>query len=120
MIVKNPSGRHLSRCLSAVNLDGVDDVLPEDVAAGADAGEGIQIGGGEPDGKGGVLLAKGLACLLRMVEVMADEAAYGKLDNADQQTEQGDGREQKQRGLGVDENSMAAWQFYSNERSKQI
>jgi nicotinate-nucleotide adenylyltransferase len=25
-----------------------------------------------------------------------------------------------QRGLGVDENSMAAWQFYSNERSKQI
>ena len=39
------------------NLDGVDDVLPEDITARADGGEGIKIGIGHPDGEGGVLLS---------------------------------------------------------------
>ena len=46
-------------CPSSVlpNLDGVDDVLPEDITARADGGEGIKIGIGHPDGEGGVLLS---------------------------------------------------------------
>ena len=78
--------KELSRCCNLPfvvlpDFDGVDDVLPEDIAAGTDAGEGIEIDGGEPDGECGVLLAEGLAGFLGVVEVMADEAPNGKLNN---------------------------------------
>ena len=83
--------KELSRCCNLPfvvlpDFDGVDDVLPENVAAGTDAGEGIEIDRGEPDGESGVLLAECLAGFLGVVEVMTYEAANSELNDANDET----------------------------------
>ncbi len=60
-------------------LNTIDNVLPEDIAAGPYWREGIQISCRQPDGEGCVLLSQRLPSLLGMIEVMSDETAYGKL-----------------------------------------
>lgn len=85
------------------NLHRIDDVLPQDVAARTNGGKGVEIGGREPDGKGGILLSQRLTGLLCVVEVMTDVAAHGKLYDTDDQSQQGDGRKQPDGDLGVDD-----------------
>ena len=69
----------------------IDNVLPEDITAWSYWREGIQVSGGQPDGESSVLLSQRLPGLLGMIEVMSNEASYGKLDHTHQQTQNGDG-----------------------------
>ena len=71
------------------NFDGVDDVLPENIAAWAYRRKRVQVGIGHPDGEGGVLLTERLSGLLCVVEVMADEAADGELHHAERRGHHG-------------------------------
>lgn len=82
-------------------FEGVDDVLPEDITAGTDGGEGIKEGIGHPDGKSSVLLTKSLAGLDDSVEEMTDILAHSKLDDTEHQAQQGDGKEEPGGGLGM-------------------
>ena len=70
-------------------LYGVDAVLPKDVAARAYRCQWVQIGVGNPDGKGGVLLSQCLSCLVSATEVVANPTAHGKLHDAEHQSQQG-------------------------------
>ena len=82
---------------------GVDDVLPEDITAGTDGGEGVEEGVGHPDGESGVLLTKGLACLNDTMEGTAYELAEGELEKTEQKSEECDGQEKQYSGLGMDD-----------------
>ena len=56
-------------------FDAIDDVLPEDVAAGSDRGHRIEVSIGHPDGEGGILLEGGLTAADLFAQVTADAAA---------------------------------------------
>jgi len=84
-------------------LEAVDDVLPEDVAAGTDGRQGIQVDVGNPDGEGGILLSQRLTGLHDMVEVVADEAPQGKLNNAEDESQGSYHEQQPKRGIGMND-----------------
>lgn len=65
------------------DLDRVDDVLPKDIAAWANRGEGTEKCGGNPDGEGGVLLPETLAGFDCPTKIAADEATCSKLNKTE-------------------------------------
>ena len=65
------------------DFHGINNILPEDIAAGSDGGKGAQIGIGYPYGEGRVLLSECLSGLYGGVEIVPDEASGGKLSNAE-------------------------------------
>lgn len=65
-----------------VELPGIDEVLPEDVAAGAYGGYGVEVGVGDPDGEGGVFLAEGLSGVDGVAAGVAYGFAEGELKDA--------------------------------------
>ena len=71
-------------------LVGVDEVLPEDIAAGTDAGLGGQVGVGDPDGEAGVLLEHPLTGADALVGGAANSAANEELNKGGDEREQRD------------------------------
>ena len=67
------------------DFDGVDDVLPQDVAAGSDGGHGTEVHVGHPDAEAGVLLEQCLAGVDFRAQVSANASANGKLQETEQQ-----------------------------------
>ena len=61
----------------------VNDVLPKYIAAWANGGEGTEKCGGNPNGKGGILLPETLAGFDCPSEIAAAEAPYSKLDKTE-------------------------------------
>ena len=99
----SPLTRILVALLSALPyLNAVDDVLPQNVAAGTHRRQRVQVGRGYPDGERRVLLAQALTSVNRGTEIMADEAAGTKLHDAEQKTHQRDDAEQPHRCVGMD------------------
>lgn len=84
-----------------IDFDGIDGVLPEDVAARTDGGKGREVGVGNPDGEGGVFLSECLSHFVGAVEMAANLLPDGVLSEADGERRQGGGDEEKQRGVGV-------------------
>ena len=84
-------------------FDAVDDVLPEHITAGTDGGHGIEIGVGHPDGEGGVLLEEALSGIEFVAEVTADAAPDEEEREAEHEAEHGDGEQQGQTGIAVDD-----------------
>ena len=85
------------------DFDAVDDVLPEDVTARAYGGEGREIGAGNPDGEGGVLLSQCLSGVLRLSEVSADVSPGGELDEAEHEGGEGDEEEERHGAVGMED-----------------
>ena len=83
-------------------LDRVHKVLPEDVASWTHGGDRIEVGVGNPDGKGGVLLPQCLSGIDGAAITIADELAYGKLQQAKQQRAYGYPSQQCRSGIAMD------------------
>lgn len=82
-------------------LETVDNVLPKNVTARADGGQGIEIHVGNPNGKGGVLLSECLSGIDHGIEEMANVAAHGKLDDAEHESQERDEQQEGHGGLCV-------------------
>ena len=63
-------------------FEGVEDVLPEDVAASGEGDEGMEEGGGQVDGEGCVFLEHALPRVDGFTAVARQEAAEEVLDEA--------------------------------------
>ena len=94
-------------------FDAVDTVLPKDIAAGTDRGEGVEIGVSYPDGESGVFLSKGLTCLDCPVEEMTHITAHRKLDDTKNQRQECDEQKECGRSVGMDN------VFYSGARDNR-
>ena len=66
-----------------VDFDGIDGVLPEDVAARTDGRKGCEVGVGNPDGEGRVFLSECLSDLVEATETAANPSSDGVLSKAD-------------------------------------
>lgn len=82
-------------------LETVDNVLPKNVTARADGGQGIEIHIGNPNGESGVLLSERLSGIDHSTEEMADVATYGKLDDAEHKPQERDEQQEGHSGLCV-------------------
>ena len=82
-------------------LPAIDDVLPKNVAAGTYGGEWREIGAGNPDGKGSVLLTQSLTSIDRNTEASANGTTATELEEAEHVGEEGDEEEEGDGGLGV-------------------
>ena len=84
-------------------LNRVDNVLPKDIATGSDWRHRIEIGVGDPDGEGGVLLERGLT----RVDLVAQMTAYAATDEeeyeAENKTEQSYHEQQGQTSIAMDD-----------------
>ena len=81
----------------------IDDVLPEHVTAGTDGGHGIEIGVGHPNREGRVLLEEALTGIEFVAEVTADAATDEEECEAEHEAQHGDGEQQGQTGIAVDD-----------------
>ena len=70
---------------------GVDDVLPEDVAAGTDAGDRVQEGVGNPDGEAGILLEHGLTGTDVFANSTTNKTADDELHERGEKGQEGNG-----------------------------
>ena len=82
-------------------LPAIDDVLPKNVAAGTYRGEWREIGAGNPDGKGSVLLTQSLTSIDRNTEASANGTTATELEEAEHEGEEGYEEEEGDGGLGV-------------------
>ena len=82
-------------------LPAIDDVLPKNVAAGTYRGEWREIGAGNPDGKGSVLLTQSLTSINRNTEASAYGTTATELEEAEHEGEEGYEEEEGDGGLGV-------------------
>ena len=80
-------------------LETVDDVLPKNVAAWPDGGQRIEIHVGNPNSESGVLLSKRLSGIDHRIEEMANVATYGKLDDAENESQERDEQQERHGGL---------------------
>lgn len=104
------------------DLDRIDNILPKDVAARSYGSERAEKGGGYPDGKCRVLLSETLSGFDRLAEVMSDEAACGKLNNAKHQTEACHGEEKSERNgvPGINDIHSCSARHYDQRAAPQI
>ena len=72
------------------DLDAVDGVLPQDVAAGAHRAQRVEVGVGNPHGESGVFLAQALARLDGGAEEVPHIASQGELHQAQHQRDDRD------------------------------
>lgn len=82
-------------------LPAIDDVLPKDVAAWTYGGEGREIGAGNPDGEGSVLLTQSLTSIDRNTEASANGTTATELEEAEHKGEESDEEEEGDGGVGV-------------------
>ena len=84
-------------------LNRIDDVLPEDIAAGTDGRHRVQVGVGHPDGEGGVLLEGGLTGIDLIAQVTAHAATHEEEHETEHQAEDGNHSQQGEACLAVDD-----------------
>ena len=82
-------------------LPAIDDVLPKDVAAWTYGGKWWEIGAGNPDGKGSVLLTQSLTRIDRNTEASAYGTTATELEEAEHKGEESNEEEEGDGGLGV-------------------
>ena len=63
-------------------LEGIDDVLPQDVSGGGDGGQGVQVCLGHPDGEDGIFLSEALSRRYGVAVVFAYASACEELQAA--------------------------------------
>ena len=82
-------------------LPAIDDVLPKDVAAWTYGGEWREIGAGNPDGEGSVLLTQSLTRVNRNTEATTNGTTATELEEAEHEGEESYEEKKGDGGLGV-------------------
>lgn len=82
-------------------LPAIDDVLPKNVAAGTYRGEWREIGAGNPDGEGSVLLTQSLTRVNRNTEATTNGTTATELEEAEHEGEESYEEKKGDGGVGV-------------------
>ena len=92
-------GRILAFASELPKFQRIDDVLPEHIASGTNAGNGVQVHVSHPDAQAGILLKQRLAAVDQFAEMPADHVANQELHETEQQTGHGNPPQQPYGGV---------------------